>query len=376
MTLIRHQKNNTNKQGQILGASLIEVALSLPLFMLLILFIVDVSRYFFIYVMLNLAAQRAVDYAAKLPVDINIGVNACSIDAQACTDYRARVEGILKVATDLAERVVARSDSNNETRLISLTHFAPDIYTGQNQLGIGSLVADAGLVRPGERLIRQGGSASDSEALFDHPTRPYGTARFYGPPANGESWALLLENHPLVLHMEALYSPITPGIPELSMQIDQIAYRRSNKFGVAPPPAPTLAAGPTSTRPAPTPTRTFTPTPTPVDCLRDCSNMDTSISDLNTLNRCHACYAAGCGSCVSGCYQVCENVTTGTDPRSECESCNSAVGCNRDCSELEGPPPTPTPNPCGNCNYCRAHAVSCALSQYYCDRESICGSRE
>jgi len=265
------------------GASLIEAAISLPLFLLVILFFIDIARFFFVYVIVNYAAYQAVDFASKSIVEVDTTQMQCSTTqgGEACQDYRNLVESILAQAVNTARLVSSASDSASGAQLLSFTHYDPDIYTGdpgsQNLSGLGaSITSDAAFMRPGELVIRHDGEFDPVNV--SHPTRPFGTGPDSGWPLRpGQSWPQVLETHPLAVVIQVRFSPVTPGVPVLNIVANQYAYRAARFFGIgiealpSPTPPPTntptntpeatVTPGPTNT-PTITPTATSTPTPT------------------------------------------------------------------------------------------------------------------
>jgi len=243
------------------GASLIEAAISLPLFLLILLFFIDISRFFFIYVMVNYAAYQAVDFASKSIVETSTTQSFCgSPMSTECSDYKELVESILFKAENTALLVTSRYDVPSGAQLHSFDHYDSDVYTsGQNISGLGGgITSNVAFLRPGERVIQNKG-LSDQKNV-DHATRSFGTGAGLGWPNIGESWPQVLENNPLEVRIDVSFTPVTPGVPILHIGARQYAYRAARFFGVGfeAIPSPTPVATDT-----PYPTATITQTPEP-----------------------------------------------------------------------------------------------------------------
>jgi len=257
------------------GASLIEAVISLPLFLLIILFFIDIARFFFVYVIVNYAAYDAVDFASKSIVETDTTQVACTSSSSACADYIELVSSILAKAENTALLVASSSDSASGAQLRSFSHYEPSLYPSedpQNYSGLSStpILSDVAFLRPGERVIRD--KDTDEEIEIAHATRPFGQGAGFGWPTFGESWPQVLETNPLEVRIDVRFTAVTPGVPTLEIRARQYSYRAARFFGVgfqavpttAPTATPTLepTATPTITPEPPTPTMTPTPTNT------------------------------------------------------------------------------------------------------------------
>lgn len=371
-------KNSFNRRLSDLAASALEAALVLPVFFLLVIFIIDVGRYFYTNIVANWAAYVAVDWAAKKEVELETTLRLCAggcpagappqASPNSCDVYLSLVQGtdgILQRALRRVKLAVsASSDVNSAARLVSFDHYKgadylclpnPPFYLYGS--GLRSFAEDAAFLRPGERVQETNGSY-----VYEHPTRPCavtsgqpcgldaGGANLRpntGWPQPGENWGRVLEENPLVVMMMVDFTPITPFLPHLRIKISQMAYRTPRRFGIGQPMAPPIQD--TST---PTPTATATPTINPCTDPR-CAGVPRNIED------CEYCRSCGCWSeCVSYCV-----APQGGDPEA-CYHCIEEFPC-YDCCRDYDPGGT---HSCNSSNFMQCFAC---LDIYRC---GSCGS--
>ncbi|RIL12640.1 MAG: hypothetical protein DCC75_00015 [Proteobacteria bacterium] len=260
----------TSGQSSLTGVSLIEATIALPILLLLALGFLNFCYIFLVYCVIDYAASRAVDLASKLEVEIDTTAQRCAEDPATpvselaiCTGYVTRVNRILDEALGIASLVASPSTGAGMVTLVSFEHyFASSPYTDyQSWPVLGPIVRDAAFLRPGEVVRRQPTLPGDPVSEISHPSRPPGTVSGSGWPGLAETWAAVMEQHPLQVRIEAIYRPLFPLASPLSLTGERYGFRRSRIYGgVAPPiqPAPTA----TYTPPPPTPTRTPVPTRT------------------------------------------------------------------------------------------------------------------
>lgn len=248
-----------------IGATLIEAAFVLPLFLLAILLFVDFARYFLVYVILSRAATEGADRASKVAVEIDTTFEECNrtddggIASRACADYIARVrDEIIEGSTMRLARLVASEDQNRGVRLRQFSLYSEPSYGTANdpraENGLRAIMENQGnemlpyaaFLRPGERVKR----VADN-SYYEHPTR----SSTQGWPQTAESWASVLDQNPLVIRIEATVIPFTPILPPLEVRATALGFRTVQSFG-------TSAAGPGERVRWATPTPTETPTPT------------------------------------------------------------------------------------------------------------------
>jgi hypothetical protein len=268
------------------GASYIEAVVSIPLFLLLVLGFIDISRGLLTFVMLQHSAQRAADFAGKVEVEIETTQGLCvenqgstQLTLAACESYRDRLIQIVQRATERAS-TVASLGGDSDMRLIQFRHYNPDLYNealfslwGESfggGGGIANFTGYAAFLRPGEIVEEIDGTGSPTGYRLEHFSRPFscpeGVARpcpGRGWPILGESWASVLRNEPIEVVVQARFKPILPGVAPFRITGRAAAFRQIRAFSSAPPAAtPTMTPTPTPT-PPPTPTSTVPPTPTP-----------------------------------------------------------------------------------------------------------------
>jgi hypothetical protein len=255
------------------GATLIEAAIGIPIFLLVILFLIDLARYFFVSVVANYAVYQAVDFASKSIVEVDTTFAACvrvtsdgtTETLPPCVAYRTLVENIIKRAEDVLFLVASDSTTTSSAaRLEQFSHYEGTQYSGRNKSGLGSAITGhVAFLRPGEIVLK------GSSTTIQHSTRPFGENAGEGWPASGESWGQIFEGHPLEVRAEIVFSPVTPFFPSLTINARQYAFRAVRFFGAGfaplptpPPPAPTPSPTSTQTPVPPEPTLTSTPTNT------------------------------------------------------------------------------------------------------------------
>ena len=283
------------------GASLIEAAFALPIFIIFVLLIIDVARYFFVSMVLNYAASQGVDVASKLRIEIPTHNSHCRIisgDASSIQRYRD-CQRFLGMFDQVVNHTLSLADvavGSNRVTLLEVEHYKDADYDSNLEpwTGISDERRFAGFLRPGEavRIIAEDGVTELGK--FSHPIRrdanfdPSLPSRSVGwpDPAKGEQWENILQNAPIAVHLEAHFYPITPIFSSLAspirISVTQFAFRKGNDIGVSDPgdsssftPPPTQTSTPSlpphlvptftpSRIPTPTytPTRTNTPTET------------------------------------------------------------------------------------------------------------------
>jgi len=302
------------------GATILEAALSMPLFILFVLFILDIGRFFFVYIFLNFAAHNAVNLAAGLPIDARLTVNA---NSNSCGEsYSRYVRLIEEAAMENALRVAAPSGSGAWVELVPFEHY---YESPQNCSLDNGNVIDVAFLRPGEKVRGYPGQSNEFE--YFHPTRPFGLELWQGWPGSNENWSGVLRAHPIEVRLQASFRAITPLVPELRIVASQAAFGSSDSFD---------QGGPGNIVPP-------TPTPTPV-------------CDLCPDAGCEYCSANECG-CDPACAETCMGL-----PVEECNDCfdryasqceNTCPGCEQLCDGDQG---------VTNCEYCMGSCDGCYLT--------------
>ena len=248
------------------GASAVELAIAIPVFILLLGIIVDFSRIFAMYAAMNYAVHRAASDFAATPIE------QATIDQAILNRYLARAENFM-TSTFFSPPSVPSS-----ARLVAFEQPGLPATTPRSTL----------FLRPSESAPY----ASGGGANFSHPIS--------NGPGPLRPWATVLATTPFLVHAEAdIRSIFLPGITR-RLRVSAYAYRRSrNTLNVpgsglggsgscpwctpspSPTPSPTLiptptptpggGGGPASPTPSPTPGATGTPTPTPCPCTNCCN---------------------------------------------------------------------------------------------------------
>jgi len=351
------------------GATVVEAAITMPLFLLFLLFVIDIGRFFFIYIFLNFASHNAVNLAARFPVDADLS-NCPSVTAQdqttVCSEYERYFGLIQDTAIEGALKVASPSGSNGWVELVRFEHYYD---TPQNSFGAGGLQADFAFLRPGEKVREQG-----TLREYQHPTRPFASAEgsaggsIAGWPEAGESWSGVMRRHPLEVRIEVMFQPITPLLGRLRIAASQFAFGSSDAFD----------HGSSDDFAAPTPTPTSTPEATPIptatpDPCEQCNSYNHD--EPLTFDQCWDCAVNDC-SCSQECSDLfldqcpndgdpllCEQCVEGIPdlcavPDNHCpdvcqhycnESLNPINGDPTDFGNLGGPGGESTPADCVTC---------------------------
>ena len=255
------------------------------IFILFVLVLIDIGRYFFGYLVLNYAAYSAADLASKLEVEIDTTKSICnnwpnSGGDSPCVKYIRQLDRIATHGLRLANLVASNSPAGSKSSLLEFTHYYDP---PQDAVGMKDFKSHIAFLRPGEKVRDSNGQ------IYQHPSRAFDV----GWPSGGETWPNVLSQHPVVAMLVVEFKPVTPLFKPLALQVVQLAYRRTKQFGVQPPefdtavpapsataintlpptvtntpgpptstPKPTNTPGPTNTVPTPTITNTSVPTST------------------------------------------------------------------------------------------------------------------
>jgi hypothetical protein len=286
------------------GGGMLEAAITIPVFILVVLMVVDITRYFVAYNVLNYAAFSAADLASKFEIETDTSSNNCPNDnspTNPCAKYCRRVKAVLARADNIAKSLSSKAPGIGPLNRRIIQHY----YEQSEAFGSipsGSLISDCassqldaygvGFIRPGEHVKTDDSSPKTIEV----PTRPFGTAAGQGWPGNGESWVSVLQSQPFQVVMEADFVPVMPLVGKIRMSIRQTAYRHGAGFGRGT--RGTFSGGGTSWTPGPVDTNVTTPTPMPT-CPACCGlgQCDSAHSQDALYFHCAQCYCAGgCGT--------------------------------------------------------------------------------
>ncbi|MDZ4785276.1 MAG: TadE family protein, partial [bacterium] len=140
------------------GVSYIEAVFVLPVFILLVIAVIDFAWYITTYVFFSYGAQVAVDWASKVQIETPTTVSACTDDETLCTEYEARVNKIITKALNIAKFIATDSATPSKVQLLPFVLYDATLYaSGDNNSGIAPMSSDIGFMRPGEKIIRDPG---------------------------------------------------------------------------------------------------------------------------------------------------------------------------------------------------------------------------
>lgn len=215
------------------AASFIEFVIGLPVFFAIILATFDFGRFLVSYSFLNYAALYTAQVASGLELETNLkNVNVagdpsatCSSSTSvACSEFAARLRFLIQTGENIAGVIVPRSSAGGRDTLTRFVMFDNSIVAGEPYSSqVQNIEGDILILRPGERGRRVRGRGRWEEFnlpdFVDHPTRPFAAMASgvqvagTGWPIPPETWSQLLDQHPVVVVIEASFRPITPLIP-------------------------------------------------------------------------------------------------------------------------------------------------------------------
>ena len=278
------------------GATLVEATLALPIFIISVLFLIDLLRYFIVYVLLQYAAYSGADLATKLETELDTYSSSCPNPPCNC-DVRPpdcdRYEQIVQRVTDQTiaiARLMARpsSEVGASVHLLQFDHFISGDFTWEDASGsqfagsgLSPFSADAAVLRPGERV-----QAQPSGEFFENTIRPWsrsnGCSNCSNPPtcpackwpSTGETWGGLLQDAPIEVRVHAVMRPLTPFIPEMTIVGRSFGYRAARR-----------GAGDVNIPPTATPTKTLTPTVTGTPTQTNTPSVTPTVTDTPTTTQ-------------------------------------------------------------------------------------------
>lgn len=276
------------------GAALVEAAITIPTFLAVVFFTIDISRYFFISYMLEYAAFKVADVISK-DRRIKSDLSAAGT-AQDRSDYLALYQEANAIALKYGGIVASayNAPSSAAVRFLKSSVLLPTDFPPCPASNTGSAVSSSlqatnflmnvAVIRPGEQAYFYLDPEDSSKKLtVSHNFR--GTAYessnrcYQGWPhaAEGETWESVCQSNPVQVEIRALMEPLTPFFPKVMISVKQFAYCNLQDPGFQQPykpfsqPPPTATPGNTATPTATVdpygPPPADTPTPTPTNTL-------------------------------------------------------------------------------------------------------------
>ncbi|MBX7136549.1 MAG: hypothetical protein K1X83_01100 [Oligoflexia bacterium] len=249
---------NTKAEG---AAVLVEASISMLMFFVFVICLIDVGRFVTTLLLLNYSAYSAADLASKLEIAVDTSIAKCSQplatpEAEACLRYSSGVNRILERATGLAALVASPPNIEGSQRLVEFEHY---YRYPEDPVILRSIRRGAAILRPGEAVLAHYSDGSTEEV--EHPTRPFtAAAGLSGWPQPTENWDEVLDKEPVAIVLIAEFKPFVPVLPPLKLRAMQFAYLKRKRAGARPQPfkLPTSVSSP-----APTPEQNIDPTATP-----------------------------------------------------------------------------------------------------------------
>lgn len=294
------------------GASFVEVAVTLPIMLLCMLFLIDLTWYFVTYSVLSYAVHEGADIAAKIPVETDTSTVACgsasedSYKLDLCYRYLVEVSALVNEVDKTADLISSRGKDSGRVYRLRYNHYYDTAQTFRGRKSgtqieqPSALSGYTGFIRPGERIKTELGD------VHDHPSRPFYSVdpkAAQGWPGTSESWASVLASNPVEITISAVYRPLTLLLPDVPITVSAFAYRKTGLGGRGqrtysehiPNPQSTLdtvQGGPGSASWQPT----QSPDPPEVFCSC-CGNPSASGCATFDMSVCYACPCAqGCGA--------------------------------------------------------------------------------
>ena len=355
------------------GAALVETAITMLIFLVMVLFFIDISRYFYILGVLNYATYIGADAASKLEMEVSTTWEDCNSEpANPCGDcvaYMKRWKVVRDRVRRIANLVSSPHDVESRARRIQFRHyFDPPqqshpclSFNLPDENGEQIFQSDVIVIRPGEHAASW--QEDEYPALnFEVSTRPFNADT--GWPQAGESWTRILRDHPLGVAIFVDFRPVTPFLPSFTLSTANFSRRITRVIGqaipVQPTPPPTMTNTPVS---VPTPTATRTPGgPTPTFTATGTATNTRTPSPTGTVTRTRTPTRTATAT-VTGtppATPTATNTRTWTPTRT--------ATATRTATGTASPTMTPTPDPCA---CCEIDPDSCPGGQEYCDM--FCG---
>jgi hypothetical protein len=244
-----------------LGATVLETAVSLFVFLAFVFGIIDIARYYVVNLGMQYAVHAGVDLGAKLELEQDTSNTNCTGAADdPCSKLMQSYRAIAARVTKYADTFTSRHDLESSAQRIAFEHFYESEHS---HVSSPSWVSDIIVLRPGEIAREQ----RNPSTTYEVPYRPFdgngdgdSDDEDEGWPKPGESWNEVLRQHPFAVRVAVDFKFITPLLPATRIEVEQYGFRHSKPFGNSPlsEPIPT----PTVVEPTATPTSTPSETPT------------------------------------------------------------------------------------------------------------------
>jgi len=265
--------------GEEVGATMLEMALVIFLFLITILFFTDCARFFMTRALLIRGTQEAADLASRAPdfdIDTQLLTKA-SPESQRFRDARATLVSAAMAASS-TNSVIAPSTANSWIKLRPFS--VVDTYSDQEQ----TTSADILILRPGES--NQWTPPSGGAAQWIHNPLRCSSAHATGgctQRAGSDTMSTMMQSFPIMVQMQATVRTITPFVGPWTVQATMLSWREQPaKSGFRE--ANGGAIPKTTVTPDP-----FTGSQDPTECETSCPGMTLDCSDPD----CCTCVTSG-----------------------------------------------------------------------------------
>lgn len=277
----KQNKRTTRKRSAATtGASFVEFALTIPIFLVFVIFLIDIARYWAVRIAVQSGVQKGSAYASRvagLEVDIRPQLEKLAASEPLTASER----------TSLLQYLEAREEVISETTRFPLNFMVSDhaaaaaakyealeVQTGINSSGgspepelflsPGALLRNAVVLRPGDQFRKH-----DTGEWVSHPDAslvctsdiPCVSGCAVDSCNIGRSMNSLLGEFPIQVHAEIDFHWIIPFLPSTLISSAGSSFRERAWEGAIQEPFVPAPQYPTNT-PTETPTRTATPTRT------------------------------------------------------------------------------------------------------------------
>lgn len=332
------------------GASMLEFAAILPILLILLIGIIDTSRFWFARTSVAFGLANAANLAVRYD---NMNVDPLRLNPENGEDL-SRVNGFVEdrytvIDTALNFPMAAMIGPSGSGAAITYRSFTlqPPLHEDSFTLTAdGRYNVDALVVRPGEEYA----AVDDPSHRVSHPTYPY--------RSTVDRMSSLLKDHPLMLYAEFNFGWLLPFFEPITVKVTAFGWIERVWDGSVPeyfndpptlPPPPTKTPTSTATNtPLPTNTPAFTNTPT---ATPGCDIFGSTLCDLSPLFggpgtiSCEQCVYRGCGPCLGQCLSLCQaQIESEMSNKIGFENAPSYIIC---AEQMECPvvAPTSTPTP-------------------------------
>ena len=221
------------------GVSMVEFALVMPFFILLVFGLIDISRYFAYQAILNKGAENGINLAMKIP-NLDVDLTTEQQGSINYLRYQQARDLVLNTASEFPLRTLFSDSNQQDGTLVSLATLESFTYPDNDSNGLAHNY-DAALIFPAESIILDSTGGS-----IEHKTLPSSS------PSSAQGKQNLLKQHPVILKLRARIKPISPFVQPITIESTAMGFREevprgplTGEYGLADP-SPTSSSSSSS----------------------------------------------------------------------------------------------------------------------------------